>query len=249
MRVMVTGAAGLYGVHMVDELLGKESIDKIIAVDNFSRQFLGENPFLGGGNFDEKVEIIRDDFANIGVNRLNKLDLDAIIHFAAYVSIDESMINPQKYIQNNELGTFNFIQNIFNTKNNPLLIYASSPEVYGNPKYTPMDEDHPLNPRSTYAATKLAAEKHCLSLFEWYGYPVNAIRNFNTYGENQNIWGYSAAIPSFIEKALRNKPLPITGSGEQTRDFQYVKDAVRAYSLLLDNGDKIKGEVFNIGTG
>src|SRR3989338_430049 len=88
-----------------------------------------------------------------------------------------------------------------------------------------------------------------MSLFEWYSYPVNVIRNFNTFGPNQNVSAYSAVIPAFIERALSNEPLRITGSGEQTRDFQYVKDAVRAYESLVLTRGKLKGETFNIGSG
>ncbi len=248
MRVLITGCAGLYGVHLVDKLVKRDDIEKVYGVDNFSRNFFEKDPFIKSPEFEKKFMLIKKDYKDIDTHTLNLLELDAIIHLAAYVSIDESMNSPHEYFKNNEVGTFHFVQNVFKTKQQPMLIYASSPEVYGNPKLTPMNEEHPLNPRSTYAVTKLACEKHCLSLFEWHGYPVNIIRNFNTFGENQNVWGYSAVIPSFIEKALKGQPLSIHNKGDQTRDFLYVKDAVEAYSSLLGH-NSTKGEIFNIGTG
>ncbi|MDD5254412.1 MAG: GDP-mannose 4,6-dehydratase [Candidatus Nanoarchaeia archaeon] len=249
MRVLITGAAGLYGSNLVNLLVKKPEITHIYGVDNFSRNFFNPHPFIQCEELDKKFTLIRKDYREIDTHFLNSLDVDAVIHLAAYVSIDESMEKPQEYFKNNEEATFNFVHNLYNTKNKPLLIYASSPEVYGNPHYVPMDEHHPMHPRSVYAVTKLACEKHCMALYEWYKYPVVVIRNFNTYGENQNIWGHSAIIPSLIEKALLNKDFYITGDGSQTRDFIYVKDAVEAYYSVLIRGKELAGSIFNIGTG
>ncbi|MFH1225449.1 MAG: GDP-mannose 4,6-dehydratase [Candidatus Diapherotrites archaeon] len=249
MRVLVTGAAGLYGVHTVAELVSSAKTGKIFALDDMSRGFLGREPFILPEGFAEKVQIMKRDFRTLKAKEIDAMKLDTIMHFAAHVSIDESMVNPRKYFDNNELGTFNLCRELLASKTKPALIYASSPEVYGNPLRTPMDELHPLSPRSVYAVTKLAAEKHCLSMFEWHNYPVNVIRNFNTFGENQNLWGYSAVIPAFISRALKGQALQVSGSGEQTRDFLYVKDAARAYRMLAEKGGSIKGEIFNIGTG
>jgi len=246
-RVMVTGAAGLYGIHCCRELAASPKFEKVIALDNFSRNFVHRPELLFDG-MNRKVQLMKKDFGSLKAKDIDAMNIDAIVHYAAFVSIDESMVSPSKYFKNNEEKTFNFSNELLKTKTQPRLIYASSPEVYGNPQYTPMDELHPMNPRSFYAASKLASEKHAMVLWEWYGYNVNAIRNFNTFGENQNLSAYSAAIPAFIGKALKNENLNVTGKGGQTRDFMYVKDAVRAYRLLLEK-PSIKGEAFNIGTG
>ncbi|MBI1972135.1 MAG: GDP-mannose 4,6-dehydratase [Candidatus Aenigmarchaeota archaeon] len=249
MRLIVTGAAGLYGVHLVDVLAKSGKVEKVIGVDDFSRSFLSKDPFIKSEEKDKKFSLLRIDYSSLDKKKIDEIGPDAIIHLAASVSIPESIDDPWKYFNNNELGTFKLAQNALASKTQPALIYASSPEVYGNPKYVPMDESHPLNPTSTYAVTKLACEKHCMSLWEWYRYPITVIRNFNTYGGNQNLWGYSAVIPAFIQNALTGKPLTIEGGGSQTRDFMYVADAVDAYRMVIENLKKSEGETFNIGTG
>lgn len=249
MRVLVTGAAGLYGVHLVDALVKKDHISHVIGVDDFSRPFFDEDVFYHCPELHNKFGLIRGRFQDLTVEDLDALNLDAVVHLAAGISIPESMHKPEDYFFNNEYGTFKLLNGLLRTKNHPLLIYASSPEVYGNPQYVPMDINHPMNPRSIYAVTKLAAEKHCRAIHDWYGYPVIIIRNFNTFGENQNVEDYSPVIPSFIKNALLGEPLIVEGDGTQTRDFQYVKDAVQAYVLVLEDWKNLVGRIFNIGTG
>ncbi|MCX5884647.1 MAG: GDP-mannose 4,6-dehydratase [Proteobacteria bacterium] len=249
MRILITGAAGLYGVHLVDELVKMEAVSRVIGVDNFSRQYCEKNPFIPSPELKAKFELIQKDFVRLTPDELEGLELDAVIHLAAYISIPESMERQEDYFWNNEYGTFKLIQSLVKSKRWPLFIYASSPEVYGNPIYTPMDVNHPLLPRSIYAVTKLAAEKHCYAMYEWYRYPVVIIRNFNTYGENQDIGGNAGVVSSFLVRALKGEPLVVHNEGRQTRDFQYVKDAVHAYCLVLMKGAELAGKVFNIGTG
>ncbi|MBI4972703.1 MAG: GDP-mannose 4,6-dehydratase [Candidatus Omnitrophica bacterium] len=285
MNVLVTGAAGLYGVHLVDELVKDKNVSHVYGIDDFSREFLTVkpphknnesnfavlrrnsngavfavscdklanefkviDPFIHSAELDEKFTLICDRYQNLSVEQLDEMGIDTVIHLAAYISIPESMHRSEEYFLNNEYGPFQLMQKLRKTKNQPLMIYASSPEVYGDPIYTPMDINHPMYPKSIYATTKLAAEKHCRSLYEWYKYPVVIIRNFNTFGENQNIYGDAAVVSNFIFKALKKEPLIIHNTGQQTRDFQYVKDAVRAYHLVAGRKD-LAGSIFNIGTG
>ena len=246
MHILVTGGAGFIGSHLVPRLVARghqvrilDSLtEQIHGVDaNFSEALRGQAECRRGDVTD------RDDVAGA-------LDgIDAVVHLAASVSIPESMESPNEYFLNNEYATFRFVHTLVKVKQRPVLIYASSPEVYGNPKYTPMDTEHPLYPRSVYAVTKLASEKHCRAIYEWYDYPVIVIRNFNTFGENQNIWGYTAVIPMFIHRALRGEPIEIHGDGLQTRDFMYVKNAVGAYEEVISRARELSGGIFNIGSG
>ena len=249
MKVLVTGAAGLYGVHLVDRLVRQPDVDVVYGVDNFSRNFFELDPFIPSPEHTAKFKQMRGWFQDMSVDMLERLDPDVIVHLAASVSIPESMESPEEYFLNNEYATFRFVHRLVKVKKRPVLIYASSPEVYGNPRYTPMDINHPLYPRSVYAVTKLASEKHCRAIYEWYGHPVIIIRNFNTFGENQNIWGYTAVVPMFILQALRNEPLEIHGDGQQTRDFMYVKNAVAAYGEAVSRARELSGAIFNIGSG
>ncbi|PIQ95772.1 MAG: hypothetical protein COV67_13040 [Nitrospinae bacterium CG11_big_fil_rev_8_21_14_0_20_56_8] len=249
MKILVTGAAGLYGVHLVDELVRRPDVDQVIGVDDFSRSYFQPDPFIPSPEFDKKFRLIRRKFYDLTSREIDSMDLDAIVHLAAYISIPESMEYSDAYFRNNEWGTFRLMQVLLHSRTWPLMVYASSPEVYGNPIYTPMDIHHPMLPRSIYAVTKLAAEKHCKAMHEWYKYPVVVIRNFNTYGENQDISSNAGVVSRFILSALNDKPILIHDNGRQTRDFQYVKDAVRAYSLVMTRDKQYAGDVFNIGTG
>lgn len=247
MIVLITGALGFYGLHMTNLLLKRDDFEKVIGVDNLSREYPIDP--LSLVNDPNKFEFVRKDFREFTAKDIDEMNVDIILHFAAKISIPESMEKPLEYFEVNEWGTFKLCSELLKSKTKPYLIYASSPEVYGNPIYTPMDVEHPLFPRSFYAVSKLAGEKHCLVMYHWYGYPVAVIRNFNTYGEHQNTGGYAPVVPLFIEKALKNEPLIVHWDGKQTRDFLYINDAVKAYEALVDCRQNVKGETFNIGTG
>ena len=249
MRILITGAAGLYGVHLVDELVKREDVSQVIGIDDFSREYFEKDPFIKSEQFKQKFKLIEGKFYDLTFEEIDQMNLDVVVHLAAHISIPESMERQEHYFKNNEYGTFRFMQTLVRVKKWPLLIYASSPEVYGNPIYTPMDINHPMLPRSIYAVTKLAAEKHCYAMYQWYKYPVVILRNFNTFGENQDISGNAGVISNYLVKALKGEPLVIHNQGEQTRDFQYVKDAVHAYVLVVERGRELAGEIFNIGTG
>lgn len=249
MNVLVTGAAGLYGVHLIDELVKDSKVERVIGIDDFSRDFLVKDPFIHSEGFENKFTLINKRFQELTLEEIDGMSLDAVIHLAAFISIPESMEKQDAYFENNEYGTFKLMQTLLKTKNHPLMVYASSPEVYGTAVYVPMDINHPMLPKSTYAVTKLAAEKHCMAMHEWYKYPVVVIRNFNTFGENQDHSDFGGVVSIFINKALKNEDIIIHNDGSQTRDFQYVKDAVSAYALVVKRGNELAGEVFNIGTG
>ncbi len=248
MRVLVTGAAGLYGLHTLEELESQQYISRVYGLDDFSRGYPREEDFMARP-WGQKVQIINQRFQEITVKELNSLDLNVVIHLAGYNSGRESMNTPEEYFFNNEYGTFQFMQTLLRTRNRPFFIYASTIEVYGESVYTPVDEKHPVNPANVYAVTKLSGEKHVMAVGTRCNYPVTALRFTNTFGENQNIYGYTPVVSAFIDRALRNEPLIIYGTGEQIRDFIYVKDAVRALSLCITRRKAVQGAVINIASG
>jgi UDP-glucose 4-epimerase len=239
----------MYGVHLTRQVLAGDPGTSVVAVDDFSRRYPGGEPLSAIAQRDARLQIVRADFAGLSSTDLDAYGPDVVVHYAARISVPESMDEPAGYFANNEAGTFHFAHAVAGMRRPPLLVYASSPEVYGAPLQVPMNEDHPLRPKTVYAVTKLAAEMHCMALHRWWGHPVVVIRNFNTYGPHQNLEGYPAVIPAFIRLALAGQPLRLEGGGEQTRDFLYVEDAVRAYALVLAQGADLAGSIFNIGTG
>ena len=236
MRVLITGAAGMYGITLTRRLLADDPRAEVIGVDNFSRQYPGQDPLTVEAARCDRLTVEPGDFADLSTERLEAMAPDAVVHYAARISVPESMDDPAGYFAGNEQGTFRFAHAIAGMRRPPLLIYASSPEVYGAPVHVPMDEWHPLQPRSVYAASKVAGEMHCLAIHRWWGHPVVVLRNFNTFGPHQNLVGYPAVIPAFIVRALRGEPLRVEGGGTQTRDFMYIDDAVDAYARVLAAG-------------
>ena len=249
MRALITGAAGMYGFNLTRRLLDDIPGASVVAVDDFSRAFPGGEPLTPVAEAGKAIEIVRRDYADLTTAELNGWAPDVVVHFAARISVPESMERPHAYFANNEVGTFRFAHAIADMTRPPLLVYASSPEVYGPPLRVPMDEDHPLRPVTVYAVTKAACEMHCLALNRWWGHPVVVIRNFNTFGPHQNIKGYPAVTVAFARRALRGEPLLLENGGRQTRDFMFIDDAVNAYARVIEKGAALAGSVFNIGTG
>jgi UDP-glucose 4-epimerase len=239
----------MYGISLARRVLADDRSASVVAVDDFSRHYPGGEPLTAEAERAGRIEVVRNDYGRLTTAELERYAPDAVVHLAARISVPESMRDPEGYFQNNETGTFRFAHAVAGMRRPPLLVFASSPEVYGAPVRVPMDEDHPLHPRTVYAVTKAAAELHCLALHRYQALPVVVIRNFNTYGPHQNLAGYPAVIPTFVSRALRDEPLHVEGGGTQTRDFVYIGDAVDAYSRVLAAGSRQAGSVFNIGTG
>ncbi|TLM99287.1 NAD-dependent epimerase/dehydratase family protein, partial [bacterium] len=249
MRVLITGVAGLYGVHLVEELLSHEEVDMIYGVDDFSRGFPGEADFLYSKAWGPRFQLIKSKFQDLTVKKINSLNADVVVHLAGYNSAEESMNTPDEYFQNNEYGTFRFLQRLLRTQNQPYLICLSTVEVYGDHLYNPVDIDHPTRPKSVYAVTKLNMENYCLAQARRYQYPVSIIRSTSIYGENQNLCGYLAVVAAFIERACKGEPLIIYGTGGQSRDFLYVKDAVRAIYLMMTQKDTYLNKTVHLASG
>lgn len=241
--VLVTGGAGFIGSHLAEDFLKNGYSVKIL--DDFSSGSV--NNVLGLFNY-RNFKMIRGGITNMELVRRATADVDAIFHLAAQIHVDRSIMDPRHTFEVNTLGTLNILD--ASLENNvELVVYASSSEVYGSAKYVPMDEDHPLNPASPYAASKVAADRLCFSYYNTYKLPVVVVRCFNTYGPRQRDLGYAAAIPKFVRRALSRLPPIIYGDGKQTRDYMYIKDAVNAYKLILKSYENVVGKAVNFGTG
>jgi len=253
-NILVFGGAGYIGSHVVKELCNHD--ESVIVFDNFS---LGRHE-----NIDERVtEIIQGDILNSKdlKNAFSK-DIKSVFHFAAWKAAGESMENPSKYATNNITGTLNLIKTMidFNVQD---LIFSSSAAVYGNPRYLPIDEKHPLNPENYYGYTKLAIEEN----LEWFsrlkGIRYTALRYFNATGydiggkikgKEKNPANLS---PVVMETLAGIRPqMKVFGNDYDTRDgscirdYIHVKDLATAHVLAMNYlNDKGKNLVVNLGTG
>jgi UDP-glucose 4-epimerase len=235
-RILVTGGAGFIGSFLVRELVSQGF--EVRVLDNLSTGSLS--------NLREVldfVEFIKGDIRKEKIVEKSIKGVEAIVHLAALIDVAESIEKPDLYFDVNVRGTFNLAKA---SKSVSAFIFASSCAVYGDPVRMPITEDHPLNPKSPYAATKIAGETFVNSYSSLYGYRHVIFRFFNVYGPRQSK-AYAGVISEFIKRISKGEPPVIFGDGEQTRDFVYVRDVVRAVILSLKN-DGASG-VYNIGSG
>lgn len=242
-RILITGGAGFIGSHLAEDFVKNGYPVKII--DDFSAGNV--NNILGLFNY-KNFKMIRGSITEEELIAKATTNVDVIFHLAAQIHVDRSIIEPRHTFEVNTLGTLNILDAALEN-DIKLVVYASTSEAYGSAKRVPMDEDHPLNPASPYAASKAAADRLCFSYYNTYKLPVVIVRCFNTYGPRQKDSGYAAVIPNFISRALQGSPPVIYGDGTQTRDYMYVKDAVNAYKLILESYENILGKAINFGTG
>ncbi|MEM3765627.1 MAG: GDP-mannose 4,6-dehydratase [Candidatus Bathyarchaeia archaeon] len=242
-RILITGGAGFIGSHLADELVKDGHYVKVL--DDFSAGNV--NNIRGLFNY-KNFKLIRGSVTDRALISKATSDVGVVFHLAAQIHVDRSIIEPRHTFEVNTLGTLNILDAALEN-NIELVVYASSSEVYGSAKYIPMNEDHPLNPASPYAASKAAADRLCFSYYNTYKLPVVVVRCFNTYGPRQRGSGYAAAIPKFLTRALNGLPPIIYGDGKQTRDYMYVKDAINAYKLVLRSYENVLGRAVNFGTG
>lgn len=241
--ILITGASGFIGSHLAEKYANEDHTVKIL--DDFSSGSVNNIwSLLSRRN----VKLVRGDVRDPATVRKAMEGADVVFHLAAQVHVDKSIVSPRSAFEINTFGTLNILDSALES-DVQLVIYASSSEAYGSAQYVPMDEKHPLNPGSPYAASKAAADRLCFSYYNTYGLPVVVVRSFNTYGPRQSNTGYAAVIPKFITRAMRNLPPIIYGDGKQTRDYMYIEDAVRAYDLTLNSYERLLGRAINFGTG
>ncbi len=235
MDVLITGASGQIGSYVFEHLIEKFNI---IGVDI--------KPFEN--EFDERL-VICDLREGRRVNDLlREFKPNVVIHLAAQVSVDRSWKDPVYDAENNIISTINLL--LSSTKFGvEKFVYFSSAAVYGDPKYIPIDEEHPLEPISPYGISKLVGEFYC----RLYSSKMNIIvlRPFNVFSERMNLNDpYSGVIAKFVWRVKRGLPPIIYGDGRQTRDFVHVKDVISFLDIVLSlENDDAKFHVYNVGTG
>jgi len=240
MNILVTGGAGFIGSHLSRYLISKGH--KITILDNFSNSSPAN---IRDMLLNKQVKLVKGDVRDAKLISDVTDGIDTIFHLAAQIHIDKSILEPKETFEVNVLGTLNILE-VALKRDFKKIVFASTSEVYGTVLNGSITEEHPLNPQSPYAASKAAADRLCYAYSKTYGMNVSIIRNFNTYGPFQKDTGYGSVIPIFIRRVLENKPPIIYGSGDQTRDFMYIEDAVRAYDIVMN---KDFDGALNFGSG
>jgi UDP-glucose 4-epimerase len=238
-KFLVTGGAGFIGSHLCDSLLREGH--SVICLDNFYNGNL--NNIRGLFNHKD-FYFVEGSILDVDLMKNLATKCDHIMHLAAQIHVEKSIIRPAETMELNVQGTKNLLD--ICTENKYIsMTYASSAEVYGESEGH-HSETSPLRPQSPYAASKVGAEALCTAYFHTYRTNVRVIRNFNTFGPRQKSYGYGSVIAIFARRALDNKSLIIYGDGEQTRDYQYIDDAVSGYITSLSIPP---GEIVNTGYG
>lgn len=238
MKVLVTGGAGFIGSHVVDACL--EAGHEVVVIDDLST---GKRE-----NVNPSARLHVADLRN--ANAVDQVFAqerpEAVCHLAAKANVRESMIKPVLYAEVNIIGSLNLLE-AARKYGCAKVVYASTGgAVYGEPRYLPVDEDHPINPLDPYGASKHHVE-HYLDVYRKnYGLDYTVLRFANVYGPRQDPDGEAGVVAIFAAQMLNGTTPIINGSGEQERDFVYVSDIARGNVLALTRGS---GEIFNLGSG
>jgi NAD dependent epimerase/dehydratase len=239
LNVLVTGADGFIGSHLVEMLCANEAKVKALAQYNS----FGKWGWLDDINCKDKVEIHTGDIRDPHYCKELVKDIDLIFHLAALIAIPYSYSAPSSYVETNINGTLNICQ-AAKENGNIRVIHTSTSEVYGTAQYVPIDEQHPLQPQSPYSASKIAADAMAMSFYNAFNLPVTIARPFNTYGPRQSA---RAVIPTIITQIANGTSEIKLGDLSPTRDFNYVDDTCRGFISIAECNNTI-GETINIGS-
>ena len=238
-KVLVTGAGGFIGSHLVETLL-KSNANVRAFIKYNSRNSWGHLDEITKENLDIFIGDLQDSFAV----RKAVEGVDVVFHLGALIGIPYSYIAPEHYVNTNIKGTLNILEAGL-SEHTPKIIHTSTSETYGTAQYTPIDESHPLQGQSPYSASKIGADKLAESYHLSFNLPVSTIRPFNTFGPRQSA---RAVIPTIISQALSGAKKIKLGSSSPVRDFLFVKDTVKGFLAVAQSEDSI-GKVINVGYG
>lgn len=258
MNVLVTGGGGFIGSHLVEGLVRRGHVVRIL--DNFST---GKRANLAAIRDADGAELFSADCKPLQPARCTLIEgtivdadtcrkacdgIEFILHHGAVPSVPESIANPANSHRANVEGTFNLLMAARDCQVRRV-IYAASSSAYGESEKLPKVESMPTSPLSPYAVQKLAGENYCSVFSTCYNVQTLSLRYFNVFGPRQDPKSqYAAAIPAFVTSILKNEPPTIYGDGEQTRDFTYIENVVVA-NLMAMEAKQTRGEIINIACG
>jgi dTDP-glucose 4,6-dehydratase len=243
-RVLVTGGAGFISSNVIRHLLEATAYD-VVSLDALT--YAGNLENLADVMSHERLAFVHGDVRNAELVAAIVAEVDVIVNAAAESHVEKSIREgASEFVTTNVEGTQILLDAVREAPVERFILISSS-EVYGTAESDPMGEEHPLNPRSPYAATKAGADRLAYSYFVTYGLPIVVLRPFNNYGPRQH---WEKVVPRFVTSALSDEPLTVHGDGHASRDWLYVEDDAEAIVATIEADlDTVAGEVINVATG
>ncbi len=240
-RVLVTGAGGFIGSHLVETLITEGA--RVRAFVRYNSR--GESGLLSHlpSDLRQEIDLIAGDLRDLPTVERAVRDVSHVFHLGALIAIPYSYVNPEEVVTTNVLGTLNVLT-AARDAGTERVVHTSTSEVYGTALRVPIDESHPLQGQSPYSASKIGADKVAESFHLSFDLPVVTLRPFNTFGPRQST---RAVIPTIITQAL-TQPIVRLGNLDAIRDLTYVADTVNGF-LTVASTEGVEGETFNLGTG
>ena len=237
MKILVTGGAGFIASHIADKFI--EEGHEVVILDDLSTGF--------EKNINPEVKFVKLNIGDEKVSNMFKEEkFDVVNHHAAQMDVRRSVIDPVFDANTNIIGTINLLQNSVKYGVKKFTFASTGGAVYGEQEYFPADENHPTNPVSPYGISKLSVEKYLYFFFKEHKLNYTILRYANIYGPRQNPFGEAGVVAIFSTKFLKGEQPIINGTGEQTRDYVFVKDVVNANILTLADEES---DIYNVGTG
>ncbi len=238
MKILVTGGAGFIASHITDAFVNEGH--QVVVLDDLSSGF--------EKNINPKAKFVKGNICDreLVEKLFSEENFDLVNHHAAQMDVRRSVKDPAFDANTNIIGTINLLQNAVKYKVQKLIFASTGGAVYGEQSYFPADENHPSQPRSPYGISKLAVEKYLYFYNAEYGLNYTILRYANIYGPRQNPFGEAGVVAIFSTKLLKGEQPIINGNGEQTRDYVFVGDVVKANLLTLNDS---ANDIYNVGTG
>jgi len=237
-KILITGGCGFIGSHLTEHLVQRGY--EVTVFDRYNSN--NDWGWLENSIFNKDFNVILGDIRDYDSVKNAVKGNNVVLHLAALIGIPYSYISPLAYLKTNVEGTYNVLQSSKELEISKTVITSTS-EVYGSAIYSPINEDHPLQPQSPYSASKIGADNLALSYYNSFDLPVTIIRPFNTYGPRQSA---RAIIPAIFSQLISSKDISL-GNLSTVRDFTFVEDLCMAYEILLKN-NIFNGEVVNVGS-